>query len=54
MYYFLTHFFFFNNFTYVKGVIKVKTNIWNMKDYSQDPHTFSQLAEIKLFMKMVA
>lgn len=38
---------FFNNFTYVKGVIKVKTNIWNMKDYSQDPHTFSQLAEIK-------
>ena len=39
--------FFFNNFTYVKGVIKVKTNIWNMKDYSQDPHTFSQLAEIK-------
>ena len=51
MYYFLTHF--FNNFTYVKGVIKVKTNIWNMKDYSQD-HTFSQLAEIKLFMKMVA
>ena len=53
MYYFLTHFF-FNNFTYVKGVIKVKTNIWNMKDYSQDPHTFSQLAEIKLFMKMVA
>ena len=32
---------FFNNFTYVKGVIKVKTNIWNMKDYSQDPHVFS-------------
>lgn len=47
MYYFLTHFFFFNNFTYVKGVIKMKTKIWNMKNYSQDSQTFSQLAEIK-------